>query len=97
LLQLVFSREGEAMNDTDPLDWSRKYEVLTISRLVLSSLGFTTEQITSLSDDDMQRVAEKLNNDYFIGFEEDVKFVVSCELAEKRKHEQEPMQQESNT
>jgi len=45
------------MNDTDPLDWSRKYEVLTISRLVLRSLGFTTEQITSLSDDDMQRVA----------------------------------------
>jgi len=45
----------------------------------------------------MQRIAEKLNNDYFIGFEEDVKFVVSCELTEKRKYEQEPMQQESNT
>jgi hypothetical protein len=45
----------------------------------------------------MQRIAEKLNNDYFIGFEEDVKFVVRCELAEKRKYEQEPMQQESNT
>ena len=45
----------------------------------------------------MQRIAEKLNNDYFIGFEEEVKFDVSCELAEKRKYEQEPMQQESNT
>jgi hypothetical protein len=85
------------MNYMDSPGWSRKYEVHTISRLMLRSLGFTTEQITSLSDDDMQRVAEKLNNDYFIGFEEDVKFVVSCELAEKRKYEQEPMQQESNT
>jgi len=71
----------------DSLDWSRKYEVLTISRLVLSSFGFTNEQINSLSDEDMQRIAEKLNNDYFIGFEEDVKFIVSCELAEKRKYE----------
>ena len=67
----------------DSLEWSKKYEVLSISRLYLSSLGFTTEQINNLTDEDMQRIAEKLNNDYFIGFEEDVKFIVSCELAEK--------------
>ena len=67
----------------DSLDWSRKYEVLSISRLSLRSLGFTNEEINSLSDDDMQRIAEKLNNDYFIGFEEDVKFVVAHELVEK--------------
>jgi len=36
------------MNDIDSLDWSRKYEVLTISRLMLSSLGFSTEHISSL-------------------------------------------------
>jgi len=67
----------------DSLGWSKKYEVLSISRLYLCSLGFTTEQINNLTDEDMQRIAEKLNNDYFIGFEEDVKFIVSCELAEK--------------
>ena len=67
----------------DSLDWSKKYEVLSISRLYLRSLGFTTEGINSLSDDDMQRIAEKLNNDYFIGFEEDVKFVVDQEIVEK--------------
>ncbi len=67
----------------DSLDWSKKYEVLSISRLYLRSLGFTTEGINSLSDDDMQRIAEKLNNDYFIGFEEDVKFVVDREIVEK--------------
>ena len=48
LLPLVFSTEGEAMNDMDSLDWSRKYEVLTISRLMLRSLGFSTEHISSL-------------------------------------------------
>ena len=67
----------------DSLDWSKKYEVLSISRVYLRSLGFTNEEINSLSDDDMQRIAEKLNNDYFIGFEEHVKFVVACELAYK--------------
>ena len=67
----------------DSLAWSKTYEVLAISRLYLRSLGFTTEQITSLTDDDMARIAEKLNNDYFIGFEEDVKFVVAHEIAEE--------------
>ena len=60
----------------DSLDWSKKYEALSISRLYLSSLGFSNEQINSLTDADMQRIAEKLNNDYFIGFEEDTKFIV---------------------
>ena len=67
----------------DSLDWSRKYEVLSISRLYLRSLGFTNEQINALTDDDMQRIAEKLNNDYFIDFEEYVKFVVAHEIAEE--------------
>ncbi len=66
----------------DSLDWSKKYEVLSISRLYLRSLGFSNEEIESLSDDDMQRIAEKLNNDYFIGFEEEVKFVVAHEIVE---------------
>ena len=67
----------------DSLDWSKKYEVLSISRLYLRSLGFSNEGISRLSDDDMQRIAEKLNNDYFIGFEEEVKFVVDREIVEK--------------
>jgi hypothetical protein len=73
------------MKAMDSPEWSKKYEVLSISRLYLSSLGFSNEQINSLTDEDMQRIADKLNNDYFIGFEEDMKFIVSCELAEKRK------------
>ncbi len=67
----------------DSQDWSKKYEVLLISRLYLRSLGFTNEQMNALTDEDMQRIADKLNNDYFIGFEEDVKFLVHLELTEK--------------
>jgi hypothetical protein len=75
----------------DSLDWSKKYEVLSISRLYLSSLGFSNEQINSLTDDDMQRIADKLNNDYFIGFEEDAKFIVHLELTEKGWQDEEPL------
>ena len=68
----------------DSLAWSKTYSVLAISRLYLASLGFTTEQITSLTDDDMARIAEKLNNDYFIDFEEHVKFVIDHEVTGKQ-------------
>ena len=81
----------------DSLGWSKKYEVLSISRLYLSSLGFTNEQINSLSDDDMERIAEKLNNDYFIGFEEDVKFIVHLELTEKGWQNEEPLREAGDT
>jgi hypothetical protein len=68
----------------DSLEWSRKDVVLSISRLYLRSLGCTNEGINSLSNEDMQPIAEKLNNDYFIGFEEDTTFVVACEIVEKQ-------------
>ncbi len=67
----------------DSLAWSKTYEVLSISRLYLRSLGFSTEGINSLTDEDMQRIADKLNNGYFIGFEENVRFFVACEIVEK--------------
>ena len=70
----------------DSLAWSKKYEVLAISRLYLHSLGFSTEGINSLTDEDMERIAEKLHNGYFIGFEEDVRFIVACEIVEKVSH-----------
>jgi hypothetical protein len=69
------------MTDVDA--WSKKYEVFSISRLYLRSLGFTTEQINTLSDEDMQRIADTYNNQNFITFEEDMRFIVSLELAEK--------------
>ncbi len=68
----------------DSLAWSRKYEVLSISRLILSSLGFTTEQINALNDEDMEHIAYWLENQHKDhGFDDDVQFIVSLELAEK--------------
>jgi hypothetical protein len=67
----------------DSLDWSKKYEVFSISRLYLSSLGFTNEQIKALSDEDMQRIADTVNNRSFIYFEEDAKFAVWEELKDR--------------
>ena len=48
----------------DSLVWSKKYEVLSISRLYLRSLGFSNEQITRLSDEDMERIAEAVAKTY---------------------------------
>ena len=67
----------------DSLEWSRKFEVFSISRLYLRSLGYTNEQIQAFSDEDMQRIADTVNNRTFLYFEEDVKFAVWEELKER--------------
>ena len=85
----------------DSLDWSKKYEVLSISRLVLSSLGFTNEHINALTDEDMERIAYWLENQYRDhGFDDTVKFIVSLELSEKGvplHGSQEPLCQDGET
>ena len=83
----------------DSLDWSRKYEILSISRLDLSSFGLTAEQINQLSDEDMEQIAEELSNRYLLNdFEEDVLFVARLVLAEKEQlHDsEEPMRETSD-
>jgi len=67
----------------DSLELSKQYEVLSVSRLYLRSLGFSNEGIQSLSDADMERIAEKLNTMYSTDFEGDVRFLVACEIIEK--------------
>jgi hypothetical protein len=64
--------------------YSKPYEVLSISRKKLQSLGFTYEQIALLTDEDMERIAYWLENKSLeLGFDDDVKFIVHLELAEK--------------
>ena len=67
----------------DSLEWSKKFEVLSLSRLYLHSLGFSLEGINSLTDEDMQHIADDLQNGMLIGFAEDVRFLVACEIVEK--------------
>ena len=71
------------------LDWSRKFDVLSISRLLLrDQLGFTTEQISSLTDEDMQRIADIVRENILfasgMNFDEEVRFVAACEVVEQQ-------------
>ncbi len=68
----------------DSLAWSKKFEVLTISRLDLRSNGLTTEQINRLSDADMEVIAERIRELVVIEpIEKIVEFVTRLYLAEK--------------
>ena len=74
----------ERSTGTDSLAWSKKYEVLSISRMYLSSLGFTNEGMNSLTDEDMQRIADILVAHYFDAeFDEEARFIVACHIVEK--------------
>ena len=85
LLQLYKSTERS--ETTDSLAWSRTYAVLSISRLYLSSLGLTTEQLNRLTDADMQRIADILQAQRFDHeYDEEVKFTARLVLAEKIAH-----------
>ena len=75
----------------DHPDWSRTFEILSISRLVLRDLGFHVEQINSLSEENMHALAETLAENLLHGagvdFHEEVKSLVSYyagEIVEKR-------------
>ena len=71
----------------DSLAWSKTYSVLAISRLYLRSLGFSTEQLNSLTDEDMARIADMLQAQRFDHeFDEDVTFTARIVLAETSAH-----------
>ena len=48
----------------DSLEWSKKYEVLSISRLQLASLGIPHEDVAKLTDEDMDRIAASVAKTY---------------------------------
>jgi hypothetical protein len=68
----------------DSLDWSRKFEVLSVSRLDLRSYGLPIEQINHLSDEDMYTIAERIAG-YVVmePIEKIVEFVTRLYIAEK--------------
>ena len=72
----------------DSLDWSKQYDIFSISRLFLRSLGFSTEGITSLTDEEMQRIADTVRENILftagMNFDEEVRFVVASEIVEKQ-------------
>lgn len=44
----------------DSLEWSKKFDIFSISRLSLHSSGIPTELVQSLTDDDMYTIAEQI-------------------------------------
>lgn len=44
----------------DSLDWSKKFEIFSISRLSLNSSGIPTHLVASLTDEDMYAIAERI-------------------------------------
>jgi hypothetical protein len=70
----------------DSLAWNKKYEVLSISRFYLHhSLGFSAEAVESLTDEDMQWIADVLIAHYFDHeFDEEVKFVALHALKQEQ-------------
>ena len=82
---MFFHTEKGEKETLDSLDWSKKFEVLSISRLDLSAFGLTTEQINQLTDEDMEHIAEELQNRYHLldDFKDDVVFIARLVLAEQ--------------
>lgn len=68
----------------DSLDWSRKFEIFTISRLSLHSSGIPRELVKTLTDEDMQVIAEQIAEMIVMEpIEKIAEFVARLYLAEK--------------
>ena len=66
------------------LEWSRKFDIFSISRLSLHSSGIPVELVHSLSDEDMQAIAEQIAEMIAIEpIEKIAEFVARLYLAEK--------------
>ena len=84
----------------DSLDWSRSFVICSISRLSFNSSGIPSELVKSLTDEDMQAIAEQIA-DMLVQepIEQIAAFVARLYLSEKgTEHDsQEPMQQDGDT
>lgn len=65
--------------------WTKKFEVLSISRFGLRDAGLTPEQINTLSDQDMEAIANQLNLSASIGLYEHIRNIVGLYLVERGK------------
>jgi hypothetical protein len=84
----------------DSLDWSRKFDIFSISRLSLHSSGIPTELVQSLTDDDMHAISERIAEMIVMEpVEKIAEFVARLYIAEKggSHGNQEPMQQDGET
>lgn len=50
----------ERSKPTDSLEWSKNFVIFSISRLSLNSSGIPTQLVASLTDEDMEAIAEQI-------------------------------------
>lgn len=68
----------------DSLDWSRTFAILSISRLTLHASGIPYHLVTSLTDEDMQAIADQVHEAVLIEpIEKIVEFVARLYIAER--------------
>ena len=78
----VFPQQKGEKTTLDSLAWSKKFLVLSFSRLTLSSRGFSIEQIGSLTEEDLEHIAD-IFHALYPDFEDSVQFITALRLAEK--------------
>lgn len=84
----------------DSLDWSRTFDIFTISRLSLHSSGIPRELVRTLTDADMEKIAERIADLIVMEpIEKIAEFVARLYLAEKggSSGNQKSMRQEGET
>ncbi len=83
----------------DSLEWSRTFDILSISRLTLHASGIPYALVASLSDEDMQAITDKAQELVVSEpVEKVVEFVARLYIAEKgtRHGNEQPMREESH-
>ena len=84
----------------DSLEWSRKFDIFSISRLSLNALGIPVELVKSLTDEDMHAIADQIA-DLLVQepVEQIVEFLARLYIAEKRgsSGSTEPLRQDRET
>ena len=69
----------------DSLEWSRRFDILSISRLFLHASGIPYDLVVSLTDEDMQAIADKACELVVSEpIEQIVEFVARLYIAERR-------------
>ncbi len=84
LLQFSVFPTRKEQRTWDSLDWSKKYDILSLSRLFLRPAGkFPTQQVNKLTDEDMQRIADMVAAQYdYLDFCEFVQGITATVLEE---------------
>jgi len=72
-------QKGDSM-----IDWDKQFPIVTLCRADLRVGHFSTEEIETLTDEDMQEIAKRLKEDLHPTFEQ-LTFIVRLYFAERKR------------